>query len=119
MTDMPYPRYAQGLYRAIHEMSCFNVPIYITENGISDVDDKQRSAFFEEYLGVLSETCKAGYDVRGWFYWSLMDNFEWNDGFDQHFGLYEVDLATQKRTMRPSVQTLQKIIQDSMQVSMA
>jgi len=112
MTDMPYPMYADGLYKAITEVSQFNVPIYITENGIADSIDNRREDFFKNYLAALSKALEDGYDVRGWFYWSLMDNFEWNDGFYPRFGLYHVDFDTQERTLRPSVAWLQALLQE-------
>lgn len=110
MTDMPYPLYAQGLYDAIAYVSQFGVPIYITENGIADGKDDRRETFFKDYLGIVSKALDEGYDIRGWFYWSLMDNFEWNDGFGPRFGLYEVDFQTQERRLRPSVSVLKEIL---------
>lgn len=113
MTDMPYPLYAEGLYKAIADVAQFKVPIYITENGIADSKDDRRESFFKEYLGVLSQALHDGYDVRGWFYWTLMDNFEWNDGFTPQFGLYTVDFATQERMLRPSVSWLKHVIKNN------
>lgn len=109
MTDMPYAMYSEGLYKAIVDVSEFGVPIYITENGIADEKDDRREQFLKDYLFALSRAIDEGYDVRGWFYWTLMDNFEWNNGFFPHFGLYAVDFKTQKRTLRPSVKFLKNI----------
>lgn len=116
MTDMPYPMYADGLYKAIAHVAQFKVPIYITENGIADATDDRRETFFKDYLSALSKALEDGYDVRGWFYWSLMDNFEWNDGFKPRFGLYHVDFDTQVRTLRPSVAWLQALLQGQREV---
>ena len=58
----------------------------------------------------MSKALDEGYDIRGWFYWSLMDNFEWNDGFGPRFGLYEVNFQTQERRLRPSVSVLKEIL---------
>ena len=102
MTDMPYPLYAKGLYEAIKDMTSLKKPIYITENGISDKDDSRRERFFKEYLSELSRALSDGFDVRGWYYWTLMDNFEWDQGFTQKFGLYEVNFQTQERQLRPA-----------------
>ncbi|MGC2310515.1 MAG: family 1 glycosylhydrolase [Candidatus Babeliaceae bacterium] len=99
-TDMPYGIYAEGLYRAIKSVSELEVPIYITECGISDKKDDRRELFLKRYLYALSCAIEDGYDVRGFYYWSLMDNFEWDMGYDQKFGLYEIDFETQKRTLR-------------------
>lgn len=111
MTDLPYPIFPEGFYDAIQKVSCLNVPIYITENGIADAVDDRRELFIKRYLYVLSHAIKNGYDIRGYFYWSLMDNFEWCEGFQPRFGLYQVDYRSQKRMLRPSAQTLIHIIE--------
>lgn len=80
MTDMPYPVYPEGLYRACLRLKneLPNVPIYITENGIADRTDDRRHLFLRRYLYALSRAInEARCDVRGYFYWSLTDNFEW------------------------------------------
>jgi len=114
MTDMPYAMYAQGLYEAIADMSKFNVPIYITENGIADAHDNRRSQFIKEYIGALRQAMQKGYDVRGYFYWSLMDNFEWDEGYHKKFGLCHVDFDTKKATLRPGAQVYRDVIQSSL-----
>lgn len=101
-TDMPYGIYAEGLYRAINQASKIGVPIYITENGIADAKDDRREQFLKQYTYTLSKAIADGYDVRGYFYWSLLDNFEWDMGYEQKFGLFEVDFTTQERTLRSS-----------------
>jgi beta-glucosidase len=110
-TDMPYGIYPEGLYRAIREISCLGVPIYITENGIADAKDDRRDLFLRRYLYALWRAIQDGYDVRGYFYWSLMDNFEWNRGFEPKFGLYKVNFDTQERTLRPGASYLREIAQ--------
>jgi beta-glucosidase len=103
MTDMEYAIYPQGIYHALHHMSTIGVPIYVTENGIADhnnQDDERRVRWIREYLKAVSLALEDGVDVRGFFYWTLMDNFEWDRGFHSTFGLYSVDLATQKRTLK-------------------
>jgi beta-glucosidase len=113
MTDMPYAIYAQGLYDAIAHMSEFNVPIYITENGIADAHDNRRAQFIKEYIAVLERAIHNGYDVRGYFYWSLMDNFEWDEGYHKKFGLCHVDFETKKATLRQGAQAYKAIIKNS------
>lgn len=98
-TDMPYCIYPEIIERAVNVASKIGVPLYITENGIADKDDSRRELFIRRHLYVLSKVIEQGYDVRGYFYWSLLDNFEWNMGYDQKFGLYSVDFITQKRTL--------------------
>jgi len=87
-----------------------SVPLLVTENGIGTNDDPQRIEYVERALhGVLS--CIAdGIDVRGYTYWSLMDNFEWAFGYRPRFGIIEVDRATQRRTVKPSGEWLSSIV---------
>ena len=87
-----------------------SVPLLVTENGIGTNDDPQRIEYVQHALhGVLS--CIAdGIDVRGYTYWSLMDNFEWAFGYRPRFGIIEVDRATQRRTVKPSGEWLSSIV---------
>jgi beta-glucosidase len=80
------------------------LPIYITENGVPDESDTQRPGFILEHLGQVGRAITAGIPVRGYYHWSLVDNFEWADGYDPRFrfGLYRVDFDTQRRTLNMS-----------------
>ena len=100
MTDMGYPLYAEGFHRALKTISRMDVPIYVTENGLADDSDSVRPLFIKRYLYALNQALRERIDVRGYFYWSLMDNFEWAEGYSMKFGLYEVDLETQDRRLR-------------------
>lgn len=89
----------------------YHTPLYITENGVAcsdavsldgKVHDPGRIDFMERYLGALRRCAEDGTDVRGYFYWSLMDNLEWNRGYDPRFGLVYVDYATQERIIKDS-----------------
>jgi beta-glucosidase len=111
-TDMEYTIYPEGLYRAIQEISVIGKPIIITENGIADAKDDRRGDFIRKYLYAVSKAIKDGYDVRGFHYWSLMDNFEWDLGYGQRFGLYEVDFATQQRSLRQGSKEFQRIVKE-------
>jgi beta-glucosidase len=85
-------------------------PIYITENGCSTADgvsDAFRVDYLDGHLGAVREAIAAGVDVRGYYVWSLMDNFEWAEGYSQRFGLVRVDFATQERTPKDSYRWLQ------------
>jgi beta-glucosidase len=113
MTDMPYAIYPEGLYYAIKEAAEFGVPIYITENGIADCHDDRRELFIKRHLYVMGKAINAGYDVRGYFYWSLTDNFEWTDGYSMHFGLYKVNFLTQERTLRKGSACYKTIIENT------
>lgn len=111
MTDMPYAIYPEGLYNAISKISPIGVPIYITENGIADEKDNRRELFLKRYLYALSKAIEDGFDVRGYYYWSLMDNFEWDEGYSMKFGLYKVNFKTQERTLRQGARQYSKIIE--------
>lgn len=100
MTDMPYTIYPEGVYRAITDVAGLKKPIIITENGISDGRDDRRENYIKESLYAVSKAISDGYDVRGYYYWTLLDNFEWAEGYTQKFGLYEVNLETQERKLR-------------------
>jgi beta-glucosidase len=82
------------------------VPIHVTENGIGTTDDEQRIAYERRALEALIGCLKDGIDVRSYFYWSLMDNFEWLFGYGPQFGLIAVDRETQRRRPKPSAEWL-------------
>jgi len=114
LTDKGWEIYPEGLYRALRMISSRTAkPIYITENGIADDSDLKRASFIEDHLLVTNRAIHDGMNVKGYFYWSLMDNFEWVDGFDVRFGLYAVDFATQKRTLRKGSLKYKEIIMQS------
>lgn len=111
MTDMEYGVCPESLYCAIQEIAKLGKPIYITENGAPDGQDEYRELWIRRYLYALSEAIRDGYDVRGYYYWSLMDNFEWDRGYSKKFGLYEVDFGTQERRLRDGAQAYREILQ--------
>lgn len=110
MTDMDYTVYPEGIYRAIKRIARLKKPIIITETGIADNKDNRRGLFIERELYAVSEAIKQGYDVRGYYYWSLIDNFEWSLGYSKKFGLYSVDRKTQKRTLKKGGKAYQRIV---------
>lgn len=104
-TDFFWDIHPEGLRHCLAEAKPYGLPIIITENGIADSADRNRARFVLEHLYVLGRAAKEdGLDIRGYFYWSLLDNFEWASGFCPRFGLYSVDRATAARTQRPSAQ---------------
>ncbi len=109
-TDMDYSMYPEGLYRAIKTISELGVPIYITENGIADAKDDRRELFIRRYLYSVSRAIEEGYDIRGYYYWTLVDNFEWSLGWDMQFGLYSMDRVTLMRQLKPGARAYQEII---------
>jgi beta-glucosidase len=103
-----------------HVAKLWNVQsIYITENGTSAADqvaengkiyDVDRIMFLRNYLTQLRRATSEGVPVRGYFLWSLMDNFEWSDGYEKRFGLYHVDFKTQRRTPKLSASFYREVI---------
>lgn len=110
-SDMGWPLYAPGLTDVLVEAKRYGVPVYVTENGLADADDSRRADFIRSHLRAVEAAQRAGVDVRGYLHWSLLDNFEWSDGFAPRFGLVEVDFATQERRVRPSARVYQAIIE--------
>ena len=109
--------YPQGLYRLIKAFSKYKLPILISENGICTNDDAERSTFIIEHLKALALAMHDGVDVIGYLYWSLLDNYEWAEGFAPRFGLIEVDYATQGRKIRGSAIKFEEIIRSGKLVS--
>ena len=104
--------YPEGIYRvvkAIHRRTRGNKPLYITENGVRDATDSRRPQALLEHLAWLHRAISEGVPVRGYLHWTLLDDFEWMDGWHTHLGLCAVDRATQQRTPRPSALLLAEI----------
>ncbi len=87
-------------------------PIYISENGIACKDDRFRIVYIAEYLSAIQEAIRQGADVKGYLYWSMLDNYEWGS-FTPTFGLYSVDLQTFERTAKPSAKFYREIIENN------
>jgi beta-glucosidase len=104
MSDFGYGEiYPDGLRRALVETwHRYGVPLYVTENGLPDRDDHLRPRFLYDHLSTLCDAVNAGVPVRGYYHWSLVDNFEWAEGWAMKFGLIAVDPFTQRRVERRS-----------------
>jgi beta-glucosidase len=104
-----------AFYRTVKWLAEYapGVPIYITENGICDSRDEIRPRYLVSYLAALHRAMQEGAPVKGYFHWSLIDNFEWKEGWSLRFGLIEFDPATQKRTPRPSAELYARIIREN------
>ncbi len=112
-SDQGWDLYPDGLYILLKRYGAYGWPIVITENGLSDREGTKRSLFLEQHLAALERAVGEGVDVRGYFHWSLLDNFEWADGFTPRFGLYQVDYANGRtRTPSPAVATFKRISQN-------
>jgi beta-glucosidase len=94
--------YPEGLFRCLQRLSRLRMPVYITENGLPDADDDQRPRYLLTHLHQVWRALQLGCPVQGYFHWTLVDNFEWTEGWTLRFGLFELDPRTQVRTPRPS-----------------
>jgi beta-glucosidase len=102
-TDFGWEIYPPGLYDVLRRAGRLGKPVVITENGISDAADALRASYIVAHLRQVARALDDGVDVRGYMHWSLMDNYEWADGYTQKFGLAAVDFnGTLARTPRPS-----------------
>jgi beta-glucosidase len=120
VTTFHWPVMPESLYwgpKFYHER--YGLPLLLTENGMACTDwvsldgkvhDMQRIDFLHRYLLQLERAIQDGVDVRGYFYWSILDNFEWAEGFKQRFGLVHVDYPTQKRTLKDSAHWYKDVI---------
>jgi beta-glucosidase len=95
------------------------IPLHITENGAAyrdvvdpdgEIRDHQRIAFLDAHLRAAHAAIEHGVDLRGYFYWSLLDNFEWAEGYAKRFGIVHVDFASQRRTPKQSARWYAKVI---------
>jgi len=120
-TDIDWFIYPEGFYKAIQYIAqqYGNTPIYITENGAcyndgleadGTVNDDRRIAYMRQHLLQLHRCIASGYPVQGYYAWSLMDNFEWAEGYEKRFGIVHVDFETLKRTPKASYFWYQKVI---------
>jgi beta-glucosidase len=109
-TEMGWEVYPQGLYNLLMKLTAdYGIPLYITENGAAFVDevtpdgkvhDVRRTAYYQAHLAATHRALSDGVPLKGYFAWSLMDNFEWGFGYSKRFGLYYVDYNTQQRIMK-------------------
>ncbi len=100
----------------------YKMPLYITENGMSchdivsrdgQVHDPDRITFLDKYLSALQQASDDGADVRGYFLWTFLDNFEWDKGYNERFGIVYVDFATQKRIAKDSAYWYQRVMEEN------
>ena len=99
----------QAFFQALKWANSFGLPIIITENGVEDSSDSFRPMYLSEHIHQIWRAVNFNWPVKGYFQWSLVDNFEWERGWSQRFGLWGLDLETQKRIRRPSVDLYEAI----------
>ena len=111
-SDFDWEIYPEGLYRVLRRVGKLRKPVIVTENGVADASDRLREAFIVEHLRQAHRAIREGLvDLRGYMHWSLMDNFEWAEGYTKRFGLAHVDFESpnKTRTLRPSARAYRRI----------
>ena len=112
-TAMNWPIVPEALTELLMRLGqdCPDTPLYITENGAAFhdelnggevVEDPERRAYFQEHIAAVALAIDRGADVRGYYAWSLLDNFEWEHGYSKRFGLVYIDYPTQRRVLKRS-----------------
>lgn len=113
--DLGWEIYPQGLTDLLVRVArdYTKLPIYVTENGMSEDNDERRVAFYDAHLRAVKAAQDQGADVRGYFAWSLLDNYEWAEGYSSRFGIVHVDYETQKRTPKGSYRAFQGMLHNT------
>jgi beta-glucosidase len=102
VTDMGWSADPSWMRRVLNDLPRTGKPVYITENGLASNDDGWRQRYISDILSNVLLAIDDGVDVRGYFHWTNMDNFEWARGYSMRFGLIDVDRTTLERTIKPS-----------------
>lgn len=110
LTDLGWEDFPEGLSSVLLEARRYGLPVWITENGIDDRLGARRPRFLVEHLREVLRARTAGVPVAAYFHWSLMDNFEWLDGWGPRFGLYRVDFDTLERTPTAACETYRQVV---------
>lgn len=100
ISDLGWELYPQGIEQVLNNLKEYNLPVYITENGLADECDENRAWFIDVTLRSIMNSMENGVNVKGYFHWSLIDNFEWDKGFWPRFGLIAVDRKDLSRKIR-------------------
>jgi beta-glucosidase len=119
-SQLGWETYPDGLHHFLMRMhkETGGLPLYVTENGLSNADevlngavrDEVREEYISGHLGAVTKAISDGANVKGFFYWSLLDNYEWAEGYHARFGIVHVDYQTQKRTPKASYHMLQRML---------
>ncbi|HXI95741.1 MAG TPA: glycoside hydrolase family 1 protein [Candidatus Acidoferrum sp.] len=111
VSDMGWSADPLWMRQVLNELKGLGKPVYITENGLGTADDERRQRYLVEVLANVRHAIADGVDVRGYFHWTNMDNFEWARGYQVRFGLIDVDRKTLERTVKPSGRLYARIAQ--------
>ena len=103
--------YPEGLGQVLLELKKYKKPVIVSENGICTNNDEERWEYIQEHLKAVHDAIEQGVEVKGYLYWSFMDNFEWAEGFTPRFGLIDIDYKTQQRTIRESAKKYAHVCQ--------
>lgn len=109
VSDIGTEIYPKGIYEVLKRMRKYGLPIYVTENGLADAKDERRADFIRDHLKWIHKSIGEGADVKGYLHWSLLDNFEWADGYSPRFGLVEMDYDKCGYKVRPSAKKYAEI----------
>ena len=101
----------EGLYLVLKRYAAFGLPLVVTENGLDDRTGERRPYYLKSHLYAVEQAVAAGADVRGYFHWSLLDNFEWAEGYEPRFGLFRVDRSHPEleHQATPAVETFREV----------
>jgi beta-glucosidase len=103
----------EGMWEALKWANRFKLPILVSENGVEDAEDRLRPRYLAEHLHQMWKAANFNWPVKGYLHWTLVDNFEWERGWSQRFGLWELDLETQGRRKRPSADFFAEICREN------
>ena len=114
-SDLGWEIHPQGLTDLLVRVSreYTKLPLYVTETGMSETNDDRRVKFYDDHLRAVANAQAQGADVRGFFAWSLLDNYEWAEGYTSRFGIVHVDYATQLRTPKGSYRAFQGMLHNT------
>jgi beta-glucosidase len=102
-----------GMFEALKWGLKYNIPIIVTENGFEDAEDRVRPRYMVEHIHQVWRAVNFNWQIKGYFHWTLVDNFEWERGWTQRFGLWELDVETQARRKRPSADLYAEICREN------
>lgn len=110
-TDMGWDVYPEGICDVLLMLKRYRKPVWVSEAGVADAADRIRADYIKRLITCMHYAINQGVDVRGFMYWSLLDNYEWAHGFEKRFGLVEINYETLERKIRPSAYVYKEIIE--------
>jgi len=112
-TDMNWDIYPEGIYDCLMMLKRYRKPLFVSEAGIADAQDIHRTDYIQRQVQAVWQAIQDGAPVRGHMYWSLLDNYEWAEGYEKRFGLVEINYETKERTIRQSAYAYKKICEEN------